>query len=106
MDPAQLLRERERQLIAEYPASHPPQAFDGEDLQCEDSATVEHWVGVYTELVDFVHSLVKPSSPDHPPQAPPAPRAIELQARILELHLAYWTDRLNRLHEDSRPGTG
>ncbi|MBO0743909.1 MAG: hypothetical protein J2P43_02735 [Candidatus Dormibacteraeota bacterium] len=107
MDPAQLLRERERRLAAEYRASHPPRAFDGEDLQCQDLETAEHWVGVYTELVDFVHSLVTPLSLEHPSRAPgepsPTQRAIELQAGLLELHLAYWTDRLDRLREHPDP---
>lgn len=107
MDPAELLREQEGRLVAEYRASHPPRAFDGEDLQSEDLATAEHWVGVYTELVDFVHSLpsLSPGDPDQSPVGTPRiPPAIDLQARVLELHLAYWTDRLRRLRNGPGPG--
>lgn len=110
MDPAQLLRERERRLVAEYPASHPPKAFDGEDLKSEDPRTVEHWVAVYSELVDFVHSIVGPGCHEGPAAAsggtPDSLPAIELEARVLELHLAYWNDRRAGLRRDPGPGKG
>jgi hypothetical protein len=99
VDPADRLRERERRLVTKYGGDHPPKSFDGEDLQSEDPADAEHWVGVYSELVQFMHSLIEAASQASPDQAPPGNglRGLRLQAQVLELHLAYWTDRLNGL---------
>ena len=104
MDPTQLLRERECRLMAEYRASRAPRAFDWEDLQCEDPAIIKHWVDVYTELVEFAHSVIGPASADRPSgEGPKRQSALELQTRVLELHLAYWTGRLGRSGEDPGP---
>lgn len=113
MDPAEVLRDRERVLALEYGASHPPHALSGEDLECEDPRDARHWVRVYSELVDFVHSLAQNESPEpvdgeaqDAGSLPPDVRAMTLQVRVLELHLAYWTERLRRLGRGCDPSRG
>lgn len=105
MDPADRLREREQRLATKYGGDHPPRSFDGENLQSEDPGDAEHWVDVYTELVAFMHTLIESVSAASPEQATTGAarradglRGLRLQCRILELHLSYWTDRLNRLN--------
>lgn len=108
MDPAEVLRDSERDLATRFGVSHPPHALSGEDLDCSDPRDARHWVGVYTELFDFVHGLLDLSCPEDLDESPPSPdqlpdnvRAMMLQVRVLQLHLAYWTDRLRRLSGDS-----
>ena len=104
-----MLRQSERLLAAQYGADGPPKLIDSEDLECEDPADVEHWVAVYTELVDFTRSLLEtapspaesvggPSTPEH---ASCDLRALMLLARVQELHLTYWTERRDRLRSES-----
>jgi hypothetical protein len=109
VDPAERLRERERRLLSKYGGTHPPRSFDGENLQSEDPRDAEHWVGVYTELVQFIHTLIESAAEASPGHATPEPgrqtngvRGMRLQAQVLELHLAFWTDRLNRLRANQR----
>ena len=103
MDPAEVLRDRERLLAIEYGASHPPHSLSGEDLECDDPRDARHWIRVYTELVEFAHGLAQDGSSERDDDAPEVgylhrdARAMTLQVRVLELHLAYWTDRLRRL---------
>lgn len=98
MDPAERLRERERRALTEYPGLHPPHSFDGEDLQSQDPGDAEHWVGVYGELTEFMHTLIELASRTSPDEADPdhGLRGLRLQANLLELHLTYWTDQLER----------
>lgn len=110
MDPAQRLRERERHLVTKYGGDHPPRSFDGENLQSEDPHDAEHWVDVYTELVGFMHTLIESASQVSADQEATGTgrhadglRGLRLQCKILELHLTYWTDRLNRLNRPGRP---
>lgn len=103
------LRETERLLAVEYGAERLPKLLDAWDLECEDLADVEHWVKVYTELADFTRGLLETCSSSGPPaagspvsdQAPSDPRALMLQARLQELHLSYWVERLHRLRTES-----
>lgn len=104
LDPAKALRDQERLLASEYGASRPPHALGGEDLECDDPRDARHWVAVYSELVTFAHGLIEEHSPGwladrscDPLRLPESVRAMTLHARVLELHLAYWTDRLRRL---------
>lgn len=107
MDPAQLLRQRERRLVREYGAGHPHRAFGGEDLGSEDLEDVEHWVAVYTELVQFMQNLIDSAS--QAAAGPPAEgddplRGMTIQTRCLELHLNFWSDKLSRLRASSASG--
>lgn len=109
MDPAEVLRDQERLLATEYGASHPPASLGGEDLYCEDVRDARHWVRVYTELVEFVQGLIEGQSSAparsaglEPTCTPAALRAMTLQRRVLELHLAYWTEQLRRLGGEER----
>lgn len=103
------LRQTEYVLALQYGAEGPPKRLAGEDLECDDRADVEHWVKVYTELVDFTRSLLDvASSPGASDAGNPASgrgpsdrRALKLQARVQELHLRYWTDRLNHLGQEA-----
>lgn len=116
MDPAERLREGERRLAIKYGGEHPPRSFDGEDLQSDDPADAEHWVGVYVELIQFMETLIESASSVPSGRFPTggAPTAdglhgLRLQAQILELHLTYWTERLNGLcghagPDQERPG--
>lgn len=113
MDPAKVLRDQERLLAREYGASHAPHPLGGEDLECDDPRDARHWVRVYTELVEFVHGLIEEQSsrriddPNlNPGRLPAAMRAMTLQARVLELHLAYWTERLRRYGDSFDPPDG
>ncbi|MBO0702180.1 MAG: hypothetical protein J2P38_04555 [Candidatus Dormibacteraeota bacterium] len=106
MDPAQALRDRERRLALQFGASQPPRALSGEDLECCDPRDARHWVGVYSELVEFMHGLLDcpptgcAGDPAHTPdKVPDHLRAMTLQVSVLELHLAFWKDRLRRLTE-------
>ena len=78
----------------EYGASRPPSSLGGEDLECDDPRDARHWIGVYTELLGFVHELMQHQSSE---RGESEMRAMTLQARVIELHLAFWTDRLRRL---------
>lgn len=99
----EVLRQRERLLAVQYGVDHPPKGLDGEDLECDDLADAEHWVKVYTELADFTRSLLESASPGAPAGHPGSDRssgdltALMLAARVHELHLAYWVNRLNGL---------
>lgn len=116
MDPAKVLRDQERLLAMEYGATHTPHPLGGEDLDCEDPRDASHWVRVYSELVEFMEGLLEeqraraiddPADPAlQADQLPAAMRAMTLQARVLELHLAYWTQRLARLGGGSDPPRG
>lgn len=109
VDPAKVLRDQERLLAIEYGASHPPASLGGEDLDCRDPRDARHWVRVYTELVEFIHGLMEGQPPEpieEPGRVPPGARAMALQASVLELHLAFWTDRLRRLATGDDLGGG
>lgn len=103
------LRETERLLALEYGAEELPKLLDAEELECDDLADVEHWVKVYTELADFTRGLLETCSSSGAPvagspasdEAPSDPRALMLQARLQELHLRYWVERLDRLRTES-----
>lgn len=105
----EMLQQTERLLALQYGADGPPKRLDDEDLQCDDMADVEHWVRVYTELVDFTRSLLDAASSPGASGAggriqgrsPSELRALMLQARVQELHLTYWTERLKHLHQES-----
>lgn len=105
----EMLRQKERLLALEYGAEEPPRRLAEEDLECDDRADVEHWVKVYTELVDFTRSLLDvASSPGASDAGSPVSgrgpndlRSLMLQARVQELHLRYWTDRLNHLGQEA-----
>jgi hypothetical protein len=86
------LQEGERSLAAEYGAEAPPSCPDEQDLRSNDLRDIEHWARVYTELEDFGHTLRDIASRASPDQR----RAMTLQAKIQELHRAFWTDRLTR----------
>lgn len=104
----EILRHRERLLAVQYGAEYPPKGPDGEDLECDDVADVEHWVKVYTELVDFTRGLLADASPPAPAEGHPARgeagshmRALTLLARVQELHLIYWVSRLDQLRSEA-----
>lgn len=106
MEAARVLREQQRLLAAEYGAAEPT-PVEGEDLECDDIADVEHWVDVYSELVDFTRSLLESASTGSAGAGSATPdqelRGLMLQAQVQELHLTYWVDRLNRLR--TQPGS-
>lgn len=108
MDPIEVLRQRERLLAVRYGADHAPDVLDGEDLQSDDPADAEHWVQVYTELVDFLRTVGPASgAPLADRTETPAVqerRAMRLERKVHELRLAFWTDRLERLRTE--PGAG
>lgn len=115
LDPAKVLRNQELRLAREYGASQPPRPLlGGEDLECDDPRDARHWVRVYTELAQFMHALIEEQSPGllddptpEPRSLPAGVRAMTLQARVLELHLSYWTERLRRSGGvDGSPGGG
>ncbi|MBO0702193.1 MAG: hypothetical protein J2P38_04620 [Candidatus Dormibacteraeota bacterium] len=109
VSPADTLRETERRLAAQYGAGKVPKLLDAEDLECEDTADVEHWVEVYTELLDFTRSLMETASSSRTSaasdraseQASSDLRALAYRARVQELHLTYWSDRLQALRAAS-----
>lgn len=103
MEPARVLREQQHLLAVEFGAGDPG-FVEGENLESDDIADAEHWVDVYSELVDLTRSLLESASTGSPGAAGPTPeeastdlRALMLQAQIRELHLTYWVNRLNRL---------
>lgn len=115
LDAAKVLRDQERDLAMEYGASRPPHPLlGGEDLECDDPRDARHWIGVYTELVQFMRALIEEQSSGslddptlEPRRLPAGVRAMTLQARVLELHLSYWTERLRRSDGvDDSPGGG
>lgn len=104
MDPVQVLRERERLFAIRYGADRPPRVPDGDtDLRSEDVEDAEHWMRVYGELVEFLHGLG--GSGSETPRAGQDRvgilRAMRLEVKVYELHLAFWTDQLKRLRENS-----
>ncbi len=88
-------RGQERLLAAEYGVEE-PRAEEGEDLECDDVADVEHWVQVYSELADLTRGLLESGSARSDGQL----RLLMLQAQVRELHLTYWVNRLNRLRSE------
>lgn len=103
-----VLRHTEHLLALEYGAEAPPKRLAEEDLECDSVADVEHWVKVYTELVDFTRSLLDAASAGGSGARGPVSRrgpddlrALTLQARVQELHLGYWTERLSRLQQEA-----
>ena len=91
MDPLEL-REMERLLATEYGVEHTPNSPDSDDLESDDVEDAEHWVQVFTELMEFGHTMRETAS-----EAPLDQRcALALQAKLHELHLAYWASRLDR----------
>lgn len=110
MDTGEMVRERERLLAIQYGAEEMPKRLVGEDLECDDPADVEHWVEIYTELVGFTHSLLEAATQegsvfgDCVSDRAPDLRALTLRARVQELHLNYWLERLNRIRADSGSG--
>lgn len=102
-----MLREQQRLLAAEYGVTDPG-LVEGEDLECEDIADVEHWVDVYSRLVDLTRSLLELASAESREARSPGPdrvpgdlRALMVRAQVQELHLTYWVNRLNHLREGS-----
>lgn len=94
------LRKREHVLATEYDVAHLPPSPDDEDLRVGDVGHADNWMQVYAELVDFDHSLHEPASEGSPEQQ----RAIALQAKVHELHLAFWTERSIRSRINSSSG--
>lgn len=103
MESARVLREQERLLAAEYGLDE-PRTVEGEDLESVDIADVEHWIDVYSRLVELTRTLLEARSAE-PSSAGSATserasddlRGLMLQAQLQELHLTYWVNRLNRL---------
>ena len=102
------LRHTERLLAAQYGADVPPKLLDANDLESDDLFDAEHWVKVYTELVEFTRGLLDAASgqvesgegnpaSDEPPCDL---RALRLAAEVQQLHLTFWLDRLHRLRAD------
>lgn len=109
MEPVHVLREQQRLLAAEYGVGEPP-PLDGEDLESADIADVEHWIDVYSELVELTRTLLASAATGPPGAGPPKPgqvpedlRFLMLQAQVQELHLTYWVNLLNRLRSKSGP---
>lgn len=107
------LRHAEQRLAARYGADGPPKLLDADDLDSYDPADVEHWVKVYTELVEFTSGLLHGvpaggGSASGAPVSGPAPldrRALMLLVEVQQLHLTFWLDRLNGHRPESRrPG--
>lgn len=102
MEPARVLRDQERLLAVEYGVGEPG-PVEGEDLESDDIADAEHWVDVYSELVELSRGLLESASAGSPGPGDPAPDpALMLQAQVQELHLTYWVNRLNRLRTRPR----
>jgi hypothetical protein len=74
----------------------------GEDPLSSDVEDAEHWLAVYTELVEMARALVKPP-PSHKPGSPTAdasnPEMVFIQERLaaLEDRLEFWRRRLGQL---------
>jgi hypothetical protein len=110
---AETLREREHLLAFRYGAAERRRrSLDGDHLASDDLAEVERWVAIYSELAEFTHGALEAAVPGAPPvvagSVPDDPLAglklLILQARLQELHLSYWTSRLERLRTESGPG--
>jgi hypothetical protein len=74
----------------------------GEDPLSSDVEDAEHWLAVYTELVEMARALVKPP-PSHKPGSPttdtgsPEMRFIQERLAALEDRLEFWRLRLGQL---------
>lgn len=96
MEPARVLREQQRLLAAEYGVGEPP-PVEGEDLESDGMDDAEHWIDVYSELVEYTRNVLESASRRSPGAPPHDLRLLMLQAQVQELHLTYWVNRLNRL---------
>jgi len=110
MESVHVLLEQQHLLAVEYGADE-PRPVEGEDLESADIADAEHWVDVYSGLVDFTCGLLESGPRASGDADDPAPgrspddlRPLMLQAQVQELHLTFWVNRLNRLRTQSGSG--
>ena len=74
----------------------------GEDPLSSDRGDAEHWLAVYTELVEMARALIKPP-PSHKPGSPTPdagnPEMVFIHERLaaLEDRLEFWRRRLGQL---------
>lgn len=108
-DRVRILRDKERLVAMRYGADNPPRLLDQEDLESQDPADAEHWVLVYREMVDALRTAQMSTSEAPPEDGQPvqgrlqSERAIRLETKMRELHLAFWGDELARLRRQSPP---
>lgn len=77
---------------------------EGEDLESSLVDDADHWVGVYSELLEFKRDLLREIdrqardvSPEAARQISRNRRAFMLELERLELHLDYWRRRRQEL---------
>lgn len=88
-------------MIVEHRCDQPPTGIHAKALLCEDGLDAEDLVAVYAELSDFMRSLLEPWAPgafepagDLADQLPDHLRSVAMRIKLVDLRLAYWTDRL------------
>lgn len=105
------LVERCRRLASEQAALHGPVCLaspleDGEDLDSAEIEDADHWVAVYSELVEFKQELLREIDRQaleirrtDPEFVPSNRRAFVLELQRLQLHLQYWSGRRQELRK-------
>lgn len=106
MDVDDFLRQRDRllHLQAELQSDRAkPRDLEGEDLESPYPGDAEHWVAVYEELCRFKRFLLasirqESESVDRAAKAELSrdDRALSVELERLELHLAFWQERLRQ----------
>lgn len=112
MEDAELVQ-RCRQLAAQQAALQDPVRLaspleDGEDLDSPLLDDADHWVSVYSELVEFKRDLLREidrqareMSAETGEQVARNRRAFVLELERIELHLDYWLGRRRQLRKSS-----